>query len=288
MRPGWTKPKAWTRADDRYLTRFYATRALQLLARELRRTPVSVKSRASRLRISKGRRHFTPEEDAVLEAQYPHRPTDEVAKLLGRKVFSVYARATKLDLHKTTEYMASLAAIEAERLVRTGAAHRFKPGQVPANKGLRRPGYSIGRSRMAETTFKKGHKPRNLIPVGTIKANSDGYLRIKVSYDRPGLGGSDQNWEFVHKRVWEAAHGPIPKGHRIWWKDRNHENCALENLELLSDKEHMARTTIHRMPPELKGNDFMAGSFEAKDWEARTWRTTSGTYESICSKRSKR
>jgi len=29
---------------------------------------------------------------------------------------------------------------------------------------------------------------------------------------------------------------PIPKRHRIWWKDGNRKNCAIENLELLNAK----------------------------------------------------
>lgn len=98
-----------------------------------------------------------------------------------------------------------------------------------------------------------------------MKFNGDGYLVRKIS-DLPnnGRGALDRNWEFVHKRVWEDAHGPIPKGHRIWWKDRNHSNCALENLELLSDKEHMKRTTIHNWPPDLKHAIMMAGALRRK------------------------
>jgi len=36
----------------------------------------------------------------------------------------------------------------------------------------------------------------------------------------------------------------------IWWKDGNHRNCALENLELLSGADHMARTTVHKVSPK--------------------------------------
>jgi len=108
---------------------------------------------------------------------------------------------------------------------------------------------------MSETQFKKGQRQQNHLPVGTIMPNTDGYLRMKVA-DLPlaiaGNGALSANWMFVHRMVWEQAHGPIPPGHRIWWKDGDHTNCALENLELLTGAEHMARTTIHNWPEDIK------------------------------------
>ena len=50
----------------------------------------------------------------------------------------------------------------------------------------------------------------------------------------------------------------------FWWKDRNHENCALENLELLTDKEHMRRTTVHNLPAELKDTIMLAGRLKRR------------------------
>jgi hypothetical protein len=262
VRPGWTKPKAWTPKHEAYLRRFYAKLPLERIAKKLRRTPVAVKSRATKLHLSKGRRFYTPDEDRILRAQYPHCPTTELATALQRPLQSVYRHAVViLGLRKTDEYMASPAACRLRRGDNVGAACRFLPGHVPANKGSRRPGWAPGR--MAATQFKKGQRSPNYLPIGTIKMDSDGYLRRKIAN---GIGGSGNAkvWEFVHRRVWEAAHGPIPKGHRIWWKDRNHNNCALDNLELLSDKEHMARTTIHRLPPELKSTILWAGALKRR------------------------
>ena len=204
------------------------------------------------------RRFWSDAEKAHLRRAYPNGRTQDIAAHLGRSLTSVYATARKLGLSKTQAYLAENCRMRPGEHVVNG--HEFKPGHVPANKGLRRPGWHVGR--MKETQFKKGQRPPNTLPVGTIQANADGYLRIKVSDDPEApdaKGAKSPNWEFVHKRVWEAAHGPIPPGHRIWWKDRNHENCALENLELLSDKEHMARTTIHNLPKELKETVQMKG-----------------------------
>jgi len=58
-----------------------------------------------------------------------------------------------MGLTKSAAYLASPAACRLRKGDNVGAARRFRPGHVPANKGLRRPGWSTGR--MAETQFKK-------------------------------------------------------------------------------------------------------------------------------------
>jgi len=194
---------------------------------------------------------------------FPHRSSAEVAKILGIKLIRVARLAHKLGLRKTPEYLATPASGRIRPGSTIGLAGRFMPEHVPANKGLHRPGYSKLHGRMAETTFKKGQRARNYLPIGTVRKDSYGYLRIKIA-DGPGGDGNPKVWAFVHRKIWEDAHGPIPKGHRIWWKDRNHENCALENLELLTDKEHMARTTIHNLPEALKNTIMLAGSLKRR------------------------
>lgn len=204
------------------------------------------------------RRFWTKEDDRKLARLYPDLPTNLVAKELGRTKSSTYGHAKKIGVSKSAAFLAEFCRLQKGSVI--GIDGRFQKGSVPKNKGLRRPGWVRGR--MAETQFKKGQTPPKTYPVGTITANSDGYLRIKVSDNpesRGQKGGSSKNWEFVHKRVWEAAHGPIPPGHRIWWKDRDHANNDIANLELLSDAEHMRRTTIHNLPPELKETIQLAG-----------------------------
>lgn len=157
------------------------------------------------------RKIWTPAELAIVRARYPHVPTIEIATQLRRPVGQVYQCAARLGLKKSEAYLASP---EAHRFQRERAltnpriiANQFKKGQVPANKGLRRPGYAVGR--MADTQFKKGrapHEARNYKPIGTLRIDpKDHYLQRKVT-DDPSIVPA-QRWVGVHRLVWEAAPG---------------------------------------------------------------------------------
>lgn len=266
----------WTTREDSLLRRLYPNSSNQELDASFAHTPKGIRSRARVLGLHKaigygGRQNWSKSDDRLLRQTYPYLPTTEIAEVIGCTKLAAYQRAAVLGLHKSAGYIAEMTEQLGHNLRLSGAAHRFPKGHVPANKGLRRPGYSVGRGRMATTLFKKGVRQgasaQKWVPVGTVLMNSDGYLRRKIA-DQPeavaGKGARSTNWEFVHRRVWEDAHGPIPSGHRIWWKDGDHRNCALENLELLSGAEHMARTTVQNLPPALKQVLQLTGALKRK------------------------
>jgi hypothetical protein len=95
------------------------------------------------------RKPWTAKEIELVRDLYPEVPTKLIAERLGRSVEKVYARAAKLGLHKSAEYLASPDACRLRRGDKVGLACRFQPGHAPANKGLRMPGWAPGR--MAET-----------------------------------------------------------------------------------------------------------------------------------------
>ncbi|HYM24943.1 MAG TPA: hypothetical protein VEU08_17120, partial [Vicinamibacterales bacterium] len=111
-----------------------------------------------------GKRVWTKADDRALRKLYPDLPTVDVAKQIGRTIKATYARAKEMGLHKSATFMASPAAYRFRRDYHAGWEHRYPKGHVPANKGLRRPGYSVGRGRMQETQFKKGVPSRNYMP----------------------------------------------------------------------------------------------------------------------------
>lgn len=219
------------------------------------------------------RRPWTESELTRVRALYPISSTQKVAAVLGRPVYSVYNTAYKLGLRKTESYYESP---ESGRLRKgetrpESVAHQFPKGHVPANKGMRRPGWFAGR--MRETQFRRGERSgaaaRNWKPVGTILPDSEGYLRIKVreavhGAEPTGFGNS-KVWPCLHHQVWEQHNGPIPPGHAVAFKDRDRANCAIENLECIPRAELARRNGMwNRYPRELAEAIQLNGALKRK------------------------
>jgi hypothetical protein len=201
------------------------------------------------------RAFWTEAEKRRLAELYSDRPTADVARALHRSVNAVNNQARKQSLAKSRE---RLHAVGIQKGSGIGREFRFPKGHVPANKGLRRPGYSHGR--MGETQFKKGARTgkaaTNWRPIGTILADTEGYLRIKVreaTHGKEATGfGNTKVWPLLNRHVWEQHHGPIPPRHIVAFRDRDRSNCVIENLELIDQKENMRRNTIWaQLPREL-------------------------------------
>ncbi len=72
-------------------------------------------------------------------------------------------------------------------------------------------------------------------PIGTKRKHS-GYWYIKVN-DVKGKHGSHaaerENWKPLDRYIWEQHYGKIPKGYSIVYLDGDHDNCSIENLQLV-------------------------------------------------------
>jgi hypothetical protein len=195
-------------------------------------------------RFRAGKILWTAADDELLRQRYPHEPTKVLANELHRSIRSVSLRAKSFGLKKTAEY---LATCRLRRGNNVGAPYRFPKGNIPYNKGLRRPGYAPGR--MASTQFKKGQLPWTYMPIGSTRL-VEGYVYRKVSDKR--YVPWTQNWAIEHYLVWEAAHGPIPAGHVVAFKNGDKTDIRLDNLELITRRELMARNTVHNLPAPLR------------------------------------
>lgn len=51
----------------------------------------------------------------------------------------------------------------------------------------------------------------------------------------------------LHRVVWEDNNGKIPDGYQVHHKDHNRDNNSIENLELMSQAEHMRMHTLERI-----------------------------------------
>lgn len=201
------------------------------------------------------RRFWTPEEEAYMRENYADTRTADLAQHLGRPYTAVSQHAIRLGLVKSPEYLRSTRLQPGQCI---GKEHQFRPGHEPANKGLRRPGWAPGR--MAETQFKRGSRTgkaaRNWRPIGTVLPDPEGYLRIKVreaEYGKEPCGfGNTQVWPLLHRHLWEQAHGPIPEGHLVVFRDGNRSNCVIENLMLMTRAENARRNSMwNTLPREL-------------------------------------
>jgi hypothetical protein len=178
----------------------------------------------------------------IIRQRYPFEPTKKIADDLGLSESSVYNRAFAMGIKKDPVYLRST---QFPLGYLGGKATQFKKGQAPPNKGQKMSKDLY--QKVAKTMFKKGNKPMNTQPIGTIHQRSDKsgkmYLYIKLA---------DSNWQLLNRYTWEQYHGPIPKGLIVAYKDGNYLNNDINNLMLLTKKENMARNTIQRFPVELQ------------------------------------
>jgi hypothetical protein len=193
---------------------------------------------------------WTEEQLAHLRARFPHVNTTQLAIEMGRGYGSVCQQAYRLGLKKTEAFFAD-QGLSGRLVGQRGATSRFTPGHSTWNKGMKgSTGYHANTQR---TQFKPGQMPRNWLPLGSLRIVPDGVLERKVSETK---GAPHLRWQPVHRLVWEAAHGPVPKGHVVIFKPGQRTNVldeiTLDRLECISRSENMKRNTVHtKYPPEL-------------------------------------
>jgi hypothetical protein len=185
-------------------------------------------------------------QNEIIRQRFPHEKTQGIADDLGLTYSQVANRAFSMGLKKTLEFKRSESS-GRHNLIEGGKRFRYKKGNVPFNKGKEMP--SEVYEKVKATMFKKGNRPHNWKPDGTIVARKDAdksgrvYLYYKVR---------DSKWILYHNKVWIDHNGLIPKKSIVRFIDGNTRNCDISNLEMVSMKENMARNTIQRFPEEIQ------------------------------------
>ena len=113
-----------------------------------------------------------------------------------------------------------------------GFGSRFRPGDIPANKGKTWDEMGISeeaRRNSLAHCFKKGHVPKNHRPVGSELIRADGYVWKKIA--EPGV------WKQKHILLWEDKNGKIPENMCLIFLDGDRSHISLDNLLLVSRKE---------------------------------------------------
>ena len=180
----------------------------------------------------------------IIKKRFPNERTQDLANDLGLTYSQVANRAFSMGLKKSIEFKMSNKS-GRHNLIEGGKPFRYPKGHEPHNKGV--PMSSDVYERVKHTMFKKGGKPHNTQPVGTIHFRTDkagrtyAYIKIK-----------DKDWRLMHRVVWEQHNGPIPPGHVVRFKDGNTMNWHIDNLEMFHQSGNMELNTIQRFPAELQ------------------------------------
>ena len=184
---------------------------------------------------------WTADEEAYMRQHYADTASQAIAKHLKRSLAKVYAKASTMGLNKSPAFLASEASGRMKAPLHGGKAHWFKKGHTTHNKGVK--GYYAPGSEKG--WFSKDHRPANYKEVGSLRINSDGYVDIKLA------DGKNQ-WFLLARYNWFLKTGYWTNSNEVfWYRDLDKENCEVGNLELITRREHLRRTTIHRLPPEM-------------------------------------
>jgi hypothetical protein len=204
-----------------------------------------------------------------------HSYTPEEIEWL-RVNYRVYERPSLLKLFNST-FQAnltsdSLKSFLSSHKIFSGRTGRFVKGQTSYNKGLTWDDFMTpdGRIGSSKTQLKKGQKPSNTLPIGTLIMKSDGYVWEKVR--EKGLPSRPWRlWEMKHRLVWESVHGPIPKGYNIVFLDGDRWNFSIDNLKMVSKRQHatMCKLGLYTKDPELTQAGLLVVEVIQKTYEKR-------------------
>ena len=122
-------------------------------------------------------------------------------------------------------------------------------GPIPDRKNIH---FQDGDNRNFSLDNLSTQTPIQSAPIGAEQI-SHGYIIIKVA--------EPNSWRLKHHLVWEAAHGEIPEGYRVWFVDDDNRNFHLDNLLLISPQESgylLSENMLHLKGDRLKSAVILA------------------------------
>lgn len=195
---------------------------------------------------------WNDESEQYLKDTFSDTNSEEIAKVLGFTVSSICAKASKLNLKKSKEFLSN------------NNKASWKKGHKTWNKGMK----GLRFEGSEKGYFKKGSKPTN-----TKELHSSSFRKDKDGKVHEFIKISDRNWKLKKHLVWEQYYGEIPKDMCIRTKDGNSLNTDISNLELVSRKDNRIMNSgctsltdkyiARRLAP--KDNNLMEKILENKD-----------------------
>lgn len=180
----------------------------------------------SRRICPKGRSKFPPGLLQFVTENVKGRCTSELAQMVRERFgidFTVQQAMTYIRNHGLV----------------SGYDSRFVKGTPAYNKGMKQEEWLSPEAieRTKRTRFQKGQMPHNHHEIGTVVVTTDGYVARKT--------GEPNQWEYVHRLVWEEHNGPIPEGGIVIFLDGNSQNCDINNLQMITRAEHARLNQNH-------------------------------------------
>lgn len=225
----------------------------------LKKSEVQIKSALKNHGIKCGRepkdrlinrfRMFTPEQVQFLRDNYAGRSVTELAVMFnGRFGTDMTVQQIKTAVHN--------------RHITSGRTGRFPQGHTSWNSGTKGQGLTGAN----KTSFKKGDVPPNRRPLWSERIdNKDGYIHIKIPEQDPHTGFPTR-YVLKHVYLWEQAHGPVPPGMLVAFRDGKKLHCEPGNLMLITRAE-LLRLNKHgykNAPAEIKPSILAMAKLEVK------------------------
>lgn len=97
--------------------------------------------------------------------------------------------------------------------------------------------FKAGERRSPATEFRRGKPAHNKLPIGAVRVR----IEANTHLPRAWVKLSEPNvWQKRAIVVWEAVHGPLPRGCVVHHKDRDSMNDDISNLVALTLSAHRA------------------------------------------------
>lgn len=180
---------------------------------------------------------------ATLRLLWPTHSAAEIAAVIPHPERSIYAKARTIGLKKSVEWIAQRARDRTQRPDHGGRAFRFAPGNAAWNAGTK----GQGVMKPNRTSFAPGNRPHTWRPIGANRISRDGYLQRKTA----DTGNTQRDYAYVHHLVWRLHGRTVPPGHILIFIDGDPSNIDINNLQLITRAQNMARNSTHRHGPEI-------------------------------------
>lgn len=204
--------RAWKKENDQYLKENFSLLSHKEIAEKLGVSVGTVRNKCYQANLKRcEKRDWTEEETEYLKSKYRLHGDVEIAKLLTKKFGRNFTK-------------------------------KMVDAKMRRDK-LKRSVEEVGRIIEKHLLKIQGLNNKAEVEVGTILVY---YEKSKNRYTKWIKLKKGEKPVAFHRHVWEMANGEIPKGSFITFKDTDPLNCELENLELKTMSEIIARNRNHK------------------------------------------